>query len=89
MLSSLEADQAIPHAHGFYIPQVENEEGNDSKNITDKALDAYFGIATTQSERDLMDDAYRTRLGNKSGEGFIADLKLAGKDLVKRQKVGQ
>ena len=47
MLSSLEADQAIPHPHGFYIPQVENEEGNDSKNITDKALDAYFGIATT------------------------------------------
>ena len=70
-----------------YVPEGEEEgEGEDTKPKTPKRKDrdAFYGNAKTQAERDAVDAAHQARLASKSGEGFIADLQLAGQDITNR-----
>ena len=66
------------HGNYFtYIPQT-------AETIKKKDIDAFYRNVKVQAGRDAIDMAHRARLSSKSNNGFIADLQLASRDIIKR-----
>ena len=72
------------------IPIIQRIEEDSSRISTQseakrqKNKDAFYGNAKTKKERAEIDLARQAGLASKSNEGFVADLKLAGFDIMTR-----
>ena len=73
-----------------YIPNILRTEEDFNRVSTQSAAkgqknkDAFYGNAKTKKERAEIDLARQAGLASKSNEGFVADLKLAGFDIMTR-----
>ena len=69
--------------HGNYVAFVPYTQKNP-ETTKRNGKDAFYGNYKAQEKRDSIDEFHQARLVSKSGEGFIADLRLAQQDIVKR-----
>ena len=81
-------DTALSHPHFSHVIRttIDSEEkvSVTLSKIKRKSTDAFYGNISTKVERHEKDLSHLARLASKSGDGFIADLRLARQDVINR-----